>query len=92
PDQACALGFRPDRIRLVAAGATGSVAAMVAAVERLGDRTDIALDSAWGRVVARIAADDAVGIREGEACGFEPDAQHLHLFEPGECGARISPR
>jgi len=91
-DQPCALGFRPDRIRLVAAGAAGSVSAMVAAVERLGDRTDIALDSAWGRVVARIAADDAAGIREGDACGFEPDPQHLHLFETGECGARINPR
>ncbi|MFM7051684.1 MAG: ABC transporter ATP-binding protein, partial [Planctomycetota bacterium] len=69
-DRACALGFRPDRIRLVAAGATGSIAATIAAIERLGERTDVALDGAWGRLVARIPADDAKALREGEPCGI----------------------
>ncbi|MFM7051780.1 MAG: hypothetical protein ACKOYN_06570 [Planctomycetota bacterium] len=50
----------------------------------------IALDGAWGRLVARIPADDATALREGEPCGIAPDPQHLHLFEPGECGARIT--
>jgi multiple sugar transport system ATP-binding protein len=89
-DRLCALGFRPDRVRLAAPNITGSVAATIAAVERLGDRTDIALDSAWGRIVARIDADLATGAREGDAVGFTFDAAHAHLFEAGECGARIS--
>jgi ABC-type sugar transport system ATPase subunit len=87
--RACALGFRPDRVRLAAKGAPGTVPATVAAVERLGDRTDIALDSAWGRVVARLDADLATSAREGDSAGFSFDASHAHYFEPGECGARI---
>ena len=89
PKGACALGFRPDRVRLAAPGAPGSVAATIAAVERLGDRTDIALDSAWGRIVARVDADASRGAREGDQVGFGFDAAHAHVFEPGECGARI---
>jgi multiple sugar transport system ATP-binding protein len=88
-DRACALGFRPDRVRLVAPNAPSSVAASIAAVERLGDRTDVALDSPWGRVVARLDADVARGLREGDAAGVSFDAAHAHLFEPGECGARV---
>ena len=86
-----ALGVRPDRLRLTAPNAPGSVAATIAAIERLGDRTDLALDSAWGRLVARIDADLARDHREGEACGVAFDAAHAHLFEPGECGARMVP-
>jgi multiple sugar transport system ATP-binding protein len=89
PKGPCALGFRPDRVRLAAPGAPGSVAATIAAVERLGDRTDIALDSAWGRIVARVDADASRGAREGDQVGFSFDAAHAHVFEPGECGARI---
>jgi len=85
----CALGFRPDRVRIVARGAAGSIAATIAAVERLGDRTDIALDSPWGRLVARVDADAARDAHEGDAVGFAFDAAHSHFFEPGECGARI---
>ena len=89
PSQACALGFRPDRVRLTAPGSAGSVPATIAAVERLGDRTDIALDSAWGRIVARLEADTARDAREGDKTAFTFDAAHAHYFEPGECGARI---
>jgi len=88
-DRACALGFRPDRVRLVAPNAPASVAASIAAIERLGDRTDVALDSPWGRVVARLDADATRALREGEAAGIAFDAAHVHLFEPGECGARV---
>ena len=63
--------------------------ATIAAVERLGDRTDIALDSAWGRIVARLEADTARDAREGDKTAFTFDAAHAHYFEPGECGARI---
>jgi ABC-type sugar transport system ATPase subunit len=87
--RACALGFRPDRVRLAAKGVAGTVPATIAAVERLGDRTDIALDSAWGRIVARLDADLAASAREGDGVGFSFDASHAHCFEPGECGARI---
>ena len=87
--RACALGFRPDRVRLAAKGAPGTVPATITSVERLGDRTDIALDSAWGRVVARLDADLATSARESDSVGFSFDASHAHFFEPGACGARI---
>jgi multiple sugar transport system ATP-binding protein len=85
----CALGVRPDRLRLVRPNSDHSIAATVAAVERLGDRTDIALDTAWGRMLARVNADDAAHVREADAVGVSFDAAHVHLFAPGECGARI---
>jgi ABC-type sugar transport system ATPase subunit len=88
-DRACALGFRPDRVKLVAPNTAGSVAASIAAVERLGDRTDIALDTSWGRLVARLDADVARSLREGDAAGVSFDSAHAHLFEAGECGGRI---
>ena len=76
-------------MRIVSRNAAASIAATIAAVELLGDRTDLALDCAWGRMVARIDADLAAGMREGDAVGFTFDAAHAHLFELGECGARI---
>ena len=85
----CALGIRPDRLALVAPGEPGSVGAAIAAIERLGDRTDVALESAWGRIVARLDADRARALREGANAGISLDPEHVHLFEPGECGARI---
>ena len=88
-DRVCALGFRPDRVRLVTPNAPASVAASIAALERLGDRTDVALDAPWGRVIARLDADATRGLREGETAGITFDAAHAHLFEPGECGARL---
>lgn len=87
--RACALGVRPDRMRLVRPNSDHSIAATVAAVERLGDRTDIALDSAWGRLLARVNADDAAHVREADAVGVAFEPAHVHLFAPGECGARI---
>ena len=76
-------------MRLVRPNSDHSIAATVAAVERLGDRTDIALDSAWGRLLARVNADDAAHVREADAVGVTFDSAHVHLFAPGECGARI---
>jgi ABC-type sugar transport system ATPase subunit len=87
---ACALGIRPDRLRLAASGAAGALPASIVAVERLGDRTDIALDTAWGRMLARLDADAARDAREGATTAVAFDAAHVHLFEPGECGARIA--
>ena len=87
--RACAIGFRPDRVQLAAPGSPGAIPATIAAVERLGDRTDIALDSAWGRIVARLDADAARAAREGDATAFTFDPAHAHCFEPGECGARL---
>jgi multiple sugar transport system ATP-binding protein len=87
--RACALGIRPDRLRLVADGGADSVPATIATIERLGDRTDIALDTAWGRLVARLDADHAARAREGDRVGCAFDPSHAHFFEPGACGARI---
>lgn len=87
--RACALGIRPDRLRLVADGGADSVPATIATIERLGDRTDIALDTAWGRLVARLDADLAARAREGDRVGCAFDPSHAHFFEPGACGARI---
>jgi multiple sugar transport system ATP-binding protein len=87
--RACALGFRPDRVRVVGHHAPQSITATLAAIERLGDRTDLALDTAWGRIVARLDADLAREMREGEAISITFDSEHTHLFEPGECGRRL---
>ncbi len=87
---ACALGIRPDRVRLVPRATSGALTATIAAIEHLGDRTDLALDCAWGRLTARINADSAKDLREGEVSGVAIDPQHIHLFEPGETGARLS--
>ncbi len=99
----CALGFRPDRVRIESAHAGTTQArdeavinARVVAVERLGDRTDIALEhatnNAQGGLIARVNADDAEHIRDGDAVRVLMDTARVHLFEPGECGARISDR
>jgi hypothetical protein len=50
---------------------------------------DIALDTAWGRLLARVNADDAAHVREADAVGVAFEPAHVHLFAPGECGARI---
>ena len=88
--KACAIGIRPDRLRLGAAHLEGALLATIVAVEHLGDRTDITLDSAWGRLTARVDADSAREMREGTAVGVTLDVQHAHLFELGECGARLN--
>ena len=80
----------------VSAGA--KINARVVAVERLGDRTDIAMEVAresamnggQTRLVARVNADEAEHMREGDEVRVLVDTAHVHLFEPGECGARIT--
>jgi len=42
-----------------------------------------------GRLLARVNADDAAHVREADAVGVAFDSAHVHLFAPGECGARI---
>ena len=42
------------------------------------------------RLVARVNADEAEHMREGDEVRVLVDTAHVHLFEPGECGARIT--
>ena len=47
--------------------------------------------TADGRAVRGVIdADSAREMREGTAVGVTLDVQHAHLFELGECGARLN--
>ena len=67
----------------------GRLSAEVVAVERYGDRGDalVALDGITGRVVVRSGAMDLPD--EGQRVYVSVPLEHAHLFEPGECGARL---
>lgn len=85
----CTLGVRPDRLRIVSSEQPGALSATIATIERLGDRTDLALDTAWGRLTARVDAALAHHFREGTRVGVTVDAKDTHYFERGACGVRI---
>jgi multiple sugar transport system ATP-binding protein len=82
-----ALGVRPDQLRVSADAAGASVTAEVRAIERLGDRMDVALAVGATRLVARIEND--ARLREGATAGVAVDLSAAHLFAPGEDGARL---
>ncbi|MSR41444.1 MAG: ATP-binding cassette domain-containing protein [Phycisphaerales bacterium] len=86
--QSIALGIRPDRLLLSGASAH-ALPATVQSIESLGDRTDLALQSAWGRLVLRATPESVAGVREGDAVHVTLAPSHAHLFEVGEVGARV---
>ena len=83
------LGIRPERIELHTESRPGRLSAEVAAVERYGDRGDalVAIDGMSCRVVVRAGAMDLPN--EGQRVFISVPLEHIHLFEPGECGARL---
>ena len=83
------LGIRPERVELHPESRPGRLSAEVVAVERYGDRGDalVAIDGITGRVVVRSGAMDLPD--EGQRVFVSLPVEHAHLFEPGECGARL---
>ena len=83
------LGIRPERVALHTESLPGRLSAEVVAVERYGDRGDalVAIDGITGRVVVRSGAMDLPN--EGQRVFVSVPLEHAHLFEPGECGARL---
>ena len=83
------LGIRPERVELNPESRPGRLSAEVVAVERYGDRGDalVAIDGITGRVVVRSGAMDLPD--EGQRVFVSVPLEHAHLFEPGECGARL---
>ena len=83
------LGIRPERVELHPESHPGRLSAEVVAVERYGDRGDalVAIDGITGRVVVRSGAMDLPD--EGQRVFVSVPVEHAHLFEPGECGARL---
>lgn len=83
------LGIRPERVELHPEFHPGRLSAEVVAVERYGDRGDalVAIDGIAGRVVVRSGAMDLPN--EGQRVFVSVPPEHAHLFEPGDCGARL---
>ena len=83
------LGIRPERIELHMESRPGRISAEVVGVERYGDRGDalVAIDGISGRVMVRSGAMDLPD--EGQRVFVSLPLEHVHLFEPGECGARL---
>ena len=75
------LGVRPEFIRPQPGG---PIASWIVADEYLGSSRCLHLDSAFGRLVARVAPDADLG--ESIEVGFDPE--HVRMFEP-ESGERI---
>jgi multiple sugar transport system ATP-binding protein len=83
------LGVRPDQLRVTPGTATGNaVAATIRAVERLGDRMDVALSVGGTRLTARIENDDR--LQEGGPAAVQVELGAAHLFAPGEHGGRLA--
>jgi ABC-type sugar transport system ATPase subunit len=91
------LGVRPDQLRVLhSADAVGGntaaegtlVPATVRAIERLGDRMDVAVMIGGTRLTARIENDDR--LVEGGSVLVYIGLGAAHLFAPGEDGARLA--
>jgi ABC-type sugar transport system ATPase subunit len=91
------LGVRPDQLRVLHSADTGagnttadgaSVPATVRAIERLGDRMDVAVMIGGTRLTARIENDDR--LVEGGSVLVHIGLGAAHLFASGEDGARLA--
>ena len=88
PSGAATLGIRPDQLRVEPGAATGdAVPAVIRAVERLGDRTDVVLAVGSTRLTARVENDERLA--EGGPAGVRIALEAAHLFAPGEDGVRL---
>jgi multiple sugar transport system ATP-binding protein len=88
PSGAATLGIRPDQLRVEPGTATGNaVPAVIRAVERLGDRTDVVLAVGSARLTARVENDERLA--EGGPAGVRIALEAAHLFAPGEDGVRL---
>ena len=73
-----ALGVRPEHIRFADAGA---VRGEVFGAEYLGTTQIVTVDTAYGRVAARLPS--SASVRIGETIGLEFNAARLALFDIG---------
>ena len=88
--RAITLGIRPDRVHISNAS-SNAIPATVESIESLGDRTDVALRCAMGRILMRSLPESLQNIREGDAVHVACDPAHIHLFDAGVAGARLTP-
>ncbi|MGX9427809.1 MULTISPECIES: ABC transporter ATP-binding protein [Bradyrhizobium] len=75
---ALALGVRPEHIRFADAG---SVRGEVFGAEYLGTTQIVTIDTAYGRVAARLPS--SASVRIGETVGLEFNSDRLSLFDAG---------
>ncbi|MGL3210175.1 ABC transporter ATP-binding protein [Bradyrhizobium sp. BR 1433] len=75
---ALALGIRPEHIRFTDAG---SVRGEVFGAEYLGTTQIVTIDTAYGRVAARLPS--SASVRIGETVGLEFNSVRLSLFDAG---------
>jgi ABC-type sugar transport system ATPase subunit len=97
PTGPATLGVRPDQLRVLHSADAGagntatdgtSVPATVRAIERLGDRMDVAVLIGGTRLTARIENDDR--LMEGGSVLVHIGLGAAHLFAGGEDGARLA--
>jgi multiple sugar transport system ATP-binding protein len=81
------LGVRPEHLRVGPRAESGTWPGRVAVDEYLGGWRCLHVDTAAGRLVARVAPDAAA--RRGAEVGLEIDAAHACLFDP-EQGGRLA--
>ena len=83
------LGVRPDRLRIgsAAASSTWRSEATVVAVERLGDRSDVALRVGQHALLARVPPEQAP--TEGVTVTVGADTNDMLLFAADDAGVRL---
>lgn len=84
-----ALGLRPDRLEPVAArDGRPAFEGTIAAIERYGDRADVAVDCAGVRIVSRCATARTDGLHEGGRATLAVSAEGSHLFDAAGAAVR----
>jgi len=79
------IGVRPEHLSIAPEG-YGAIPARVEAVEFLGDRADVLVETPFGRWTMRIASPSAP--IEGATMHIAPDADAVHFFRTGAEGER----